>query len=1053
MLENNSLLRQVRPLAYILATITAAFICFIMTSSAFAAAPTMTATTSDTNHDGTVDVIVVTFSESSAIIDGNAGDGLPTLALGNGCTIAYGVYASAGTLSLALNNLTGCTAGNTGLTPSVTYTAVASCGTPDSICDAAAANQMSNGRTTNATDGAPPIIVTVGFSSALSVFTGLYNVNEMDFTYSEPMTITNGASSSNLGDTISNGVVAGIGSFASLGSVTTATGKNTVGGNGTSTIFVQVADRGTLNPSSTTAPSMVFTAAAGSTYLTDAVGLQVNNTNHPMAGSSASWDLGKPTISSVTISDAVGSNGRVDRATLVFSEVMRDNCFVDADGLLGGATHTGTFATGTANDATTVFNLTADTLAVNTAANAADFTYSAATTKICDHAGNRLSAITPGSIVTADAVEVDGANPVVTAAVLSSTTGTVSGVAVNRITFTYSETMTISGTASTSSKGDMTTAGTIPAFGGFSTPGDMTVPTTKNTIGGNVTPNIYIEFADQAGGYMTTVASPGTVVGGTFTPVASPLLTDGAALQVNAGGTVAVSGSGWDLTRPTVSSATIYDAAGAVQNGRVDRAIIVFDSAIRDSNATAGDFLLGGASHTGGLTTGTANDATTQFDLTADTLAVDTSTTTGQLTYTGSTTHLTDLAGNLVDVAGTDGTIVNSDVTELDGAAPVLMTLSPVNGAVGVLKNAVVTATFSEIVASMTYSVVGATTANFTKNTTAAAVTLTPIGAMSGGYHAFTILTAPDAAANVYAGVASGAASNITNPFHFTVVTSANVDTIAAASYTMLVTAPNGGEALVGGATKNITWSSSQTNSSAMNNVNISYTTDNGATYTTIATNEANDGTYSWTVPNITASQVFVKVAGTDLVTVLATDSSDSEFSISNTTAPSTGTSGISPVTGLVEDISTVAFGDYIKSPSFDTVYYVDHGTDGSTLIRRPFNDHQTFITYQANFNNVITVTDATLPTLSLGAPMMPKPGVVLVKIQTVNKVYAIGTSGELRWVTTEALASSIYGSNWSNYVIDLPDTLYSRFTHGSDITTDENIDVSGMKTRTEVNM
>ncbi len=394
-----------------------------------------------------------------------------------------------------------------------------------------------------------------------------------------------------------------------------------------------------------------------------------------------------------------------------------------------------------------------------------------------------------------------------------------------------------------------------------------------------------------------------------------------------------------------------------------------------------------------------------------------------------------------------------TNASGVDGAAPVLMTLSPVNGAVGVLKNAVVTATFSEIVASMTYSVVGATTANFTKNTTAAAVTLTPIGAMSGGYHAFTILTAPDAAANVYAGVASGAASNITNPFHFTVVTSANVDTIAAASYTMLVTAPNGGEALVGGATKNITWSSSQTNSSAMNNVNISYTTDNGATYTTIATNEANDGTYSWTVPNITASQVFVKVAGTDLVTVLATDSSDSEFSISNTTAPSTGTSGISPVTGLVEDISTVAYGNYIKSPSFDTVYYVDHGTDGSTLIRRPFNDHQTFITYQANFNNVITVTDATLPTLSLGAPMMPKPGVVLVKIQTVNKVYAIGTSGELRWVTTEALASSIYGSNWSNYVIDLPDTLYSRFTHGSDITTDENIDVSGMKTRTEVNM
>jgi len=38
------------------------------------------------------------------------------------------------------------------------------------------------------------------------------------------------------------------------------------------------------------------------------------------------------------------------------------------------------------------------------------------------------------------------------------------------------------------------------------------------------------------------------------------------------------------------------------------------------------------------------------------------------------------------------------------------------------------------------------------------------------------------------------------------------------------------------------------------------YSADNGTNYTNIATGEANDGTYSWTVPSINSASVLIKL-------------------------------------------------------------------------------------------------------------------------------------------------------------------------------------------------
>lgn len=164
---------------------------------------------------------------------------------------------------------------------------------------------------------------------------------------------------------------------------------------------------------------------------------------------------------------------------------------------------------------------------------------------------------------------------------------------------------------------------------------------------------------------------------------------------------------------------------------------------------------------------------------------------------------------------------------------------------------------------------------------------------------------------------------------------------------------------------------------------------------------------------------------------------------------------GLSPVTGKLENITAVAGGNYIKSPSFSTVYYVT-----GKFTRRPFMDGQTFFTWQDSFTGVKTVTDATLSALPLEGAMLPKPGVVLVKIQSDPKTYAVTANPDdafkptLRWVASEAVAKELYGVAWASYVIDVPPTLFPRFSFGASIekASDLVLPPVTMKMRTKLN-
>lgn len=796
-----------------------------------------------------------------------------------------------------------------------------------------------------------------------------------------------------------------------------------------------------------------------------------------------------PVITGAVTSDA-DNDGTVDTITVSFSpNAQIIDTGAGADGLDsltigGGCTGiaNGNYASAsTASLVLTVSGCTAGNTAITPTVTYVAVAGCGTNFAICNaDASAQLVGLTPNATAT------DGAAPVLMSVVAG--TGTLSSLTYNTVALTYSEAVQISsnggsswattGTVvSSATLGAMTTAKTLAGLATFNGSSDVTnAAATDNSVGVSTT-TVTVYFNAQATGYFSVAGTAPTT--DTYSRTSSvTAVKDLAGIAVNAAGPTRVATNvAWDITKPTVANTYSCDAN---HDGRVEEMQINFSESVLDAylNTNVASFELDQDTTNNGINEETAATFNTSTNG-CDTLAADTTANNNKVRVDLTTgivgTHVQYLnvaAAAVRDIAGNRIVAADNAGVETDEAQPVLVLSSPATGATGVSRTATIVLTFSEnmneTVGQLTYTQTGGSntyTPVWSSNGTYSGVannvvTLTPIGSLPSGYHTFTITAAPanNGAVTTFYGAISGS-STITNPFHFSVISSSSssssTTTVSTPSYIMLVTAPNGGEELIGGTTQNITWSSSQTNSSAMNNVNIAYTTDSGVTYTSIATNELNDGTYSWLVPNISAQQVTVKVSGTDLVSVLASDSSDSEFSISPTAiiAISTGNTGVSPVTGLVEDISVVAFGDYIKSSGYDTVYYVAYAADGSTLIRRPFNDSQTFFTYQDNFNNVVNVTDATLPTLTLGKPMMPKPGVVLVKIQSVNKVYAIGTSGELRWVITEEPAGSIYGSNWADYVIDIPDTLYPYFTHGTDITTDENIDVSGMKTRAEVNM
>lgn len=119
-----------------------------------------------------------------------------------------------------------------------------------------------------------------------------------------------------------------------------------------------------------------------------------------------------------------------------------------------------------------------------------------------------------------------------------------------------------------------------------------------------------------------------------------------------------------------------------------------------------------------------------------------------------------------------------------------------------------------------------------------------------------------------------------------------------------------------------------------------------------------------------------------------------------------------------------------LTTDSTDAVYYC--GTDGQ---RYAFQNSKVYFSWYEDFDDVVTVSDEEMGAIPFGGVVTYRPGVRMVKLQSSPYVYAIARNGTLRWVPSQDVAESIYGSDWSSYIDDLPDAFFNAYEIGDPVT------------------
>ncbi|WP_141324443.1 lamin tail domain-containing protein [Myxococcus sp. AB025B] len=125
-----------------------------------------------------------------------------------------------------------------------------------------------------------------------------------------------------------------------------------------------------------------------------------------------------------------------------------------------------------------------------------------------------------------------------------------------------------------------------------------------------------------------------------------------------------------------------------------------------------------------------------------------------------------------------------------------------------------------------------------------------------------------------------------------------------AASSSLTVTSPNGGESWTTGSARSISWTSS-----GVSSVRVEYTL-NGSTWTTLSSStSASAGSLAWTLPTTASTTARVRVTDTSNASI--TDTSDAVFSISTGGGGGTGTLLINEV--LVNEAGSDVSGEFVE--------------------------------------------------------------------------------------------------------------------------------------------
>ncbi|MEQ9404125.1 MAG: T9SS type A sorting domain-containing protein [Cyclobacteriaceae bacterium] len=559
----------------------------------------LSASTGDNNGDGTVDRLVLTFSESVTVTDGGTDDDFSLVASTGTATIDAGSYGTAGTT--VTYNVTVSTINNTIMTIDPTYVASGF----GSVIDVSPnLNEMANGETVTGIDGAPAVLV--------SAVTGDNNrdgtVDRLIMTFSETVTVTDGGTDDDFSLVASTGTATiDAGSYGTTSTVITY--NVTVSATGNTALIID--------------PVYV---SGGAGNVADGGATEVAN-GETITGTDGA---GPAVISSATL-DA-DTDGRIDGMTVTLSEAINDGPSTIGATTFDVATYTGEGAlTGTANDAS--INVTFSEILTGNGDSDAVPNVTLNANVLQDALGNMISS---NQIFSATQ---DGAAPAITD--FEYQDGNEDGF-VDQFVLTFSEPLDATSTLSASNL-------SLVGIGDF----------TSAAFGGSVT--------NQVGGAAQTTA---TVPLGTVSSVAD---TESTGLSIGTqGGFNLTDGTNSNNVAVVQSWATFTDGAapvisGAVtidtdSDGQIDGMTITFTENIADGSSTIG----GGtfdveAPYTGeSAGTGGANDNVINLTFSE-----------GGTGDTGITPDITLNAGFISD--GTNVTVGNQLFTNTtDGAAPAI---------------------------------------------------------------------------------------------------------------------------------------------------------------------------------------------------------------------------------------------------------------------------------------------------------------------------------------------------------------------------------------------
>lgn len=110
-------------------------------------------------------------------------------------------------------------------------------------------------------------------------------------------------------------------------------------------------------------------------------------------------------------------------------------------------------------------------------------------------------------------------------------------------------------------------------------------------------------------------------------------------------------------------------------------------------------------------------------------------------------------------------------------------------------------------------------------------------------------------------------------------------------------------------------------------------------------------------------------------------------------------------------------------------VYYCGEDTQ-----RHVFPNEATFRSWYPDVSEIVPVSAAQLAAISIGGNVTFRPGTRLIKVPSHPKVYAVAKNGVLRWVTSEEVARTLYGPDWSHFVTDMSEILFANYIVGAPI-------------------